>query len=174
MSTQSYAESLPQAAVRRYAILDTFPEAPFERLTRLTANIFGAPIALVSLLDQNRQWFKSSYGIDVCETSREVSFCARAVEQSDVFVIPDASADVRFADNPLVVGEPNIRFYAGAPLTTPEGERIGTLCIIDTLPRRPLLESEKAILRDLAEIVVDAMEFRLAARTAVQTAGAGE
>jgi GAF domain-containing protein len=149
-------------ALRRYEILDTFPEASFERLTRLVANIFSTPIALISLLDEHRQWFKSHYGQENSETSIDLSFCRHAIEGDGVMVVPDATLDTRFRENALVTGEPNIRFYAGAPLSTPEGTKIGTLCIIDSLPRRSLVNSEKQILKDLAAVVIDEMELRLA------------
>jgi GAF domain-containing protein len=162
MSLQNETQRLEE--LRRYEILDTFPEASFERLTRLVANIFGTPIALVSLIDETRQWFKSHYGLDGVETPLTVSFCKHAIEQEGVFVIPDATKDERFADNALVTGDPGIRFYAGAPLRAPSGAQIGTLCVIDTLPRRQFQISEKQILLDLAAVVIDEMELRLALR----------
>lgn len=152
--------------LRRYDILDTFPEVAFERITRLTANIFGAPIALISLIDEHRQWFKSHYGLDATETPLHVSFCKHAIARREVFVIPDATKDERFAENSLVTGEPGIRFYAGAPLRSPLGCQIGTLCIIDKLPRRALQHTEQQMLADLAAMVIDQMELRLALRLA--------
>jgi GAF domain-containing protein len=152
--------------LRRYEILDTFPEASFERLTRLVANIFGTPIALISLIDEARQWFKSHHGLDASETPLHVSFCRHAIENEGVFMVPDATKDDRFATNPLVTGDPGIRFYAGAPLRTPSGAQVGTLCVIDQLPRRALRATEQQMLTDLAAIVVDEMELRLALRQA--------
>ena len=122
--------------VRHYEIPDTFPEESFERLTRLAATIFATPIALISLLDHGRQWFKSNYGLDVGETPLDVSFCRHAIEEDGVMVITDATKDQRFADNHLVTGDPHIRFYAGAPLHLLDGPKIGTLCVIDRIPRK--------------------------------------
>ena len=152
--------------LRRYEILDTFPEVAFERITRLTANIFGTPIALISLIDEHRQWFKSTHGIDATETPLHVSFCKHAIQQRDVFVIPDATKDDRFCKNEFVTGDPGIRFYAGAPLRSPLGSQIGTLCVVDKLPRRPLRLTEEQMLEDLAAIVIDQLELRLALRKA--------
>ena len=114
--------------------------------------MFGVSIALVSLVDEDRQWFKSRQGLEAPETGRDISFCGHAILGGDIFEIPDARADPRFADNPLVTGEPQIRFYAGAPLATSEGYRIGTLCLIDGQPRQ-LSEDERRSLRDLADAV---------------------
>lgn len=133
-------------------VLDTDPEERFDRLTRMSRRLFGVPIALVSLIDENRQWFKSCVGLDVSETPRDISFCGHAILGSDIFVIPDAAKDERFADNPLVVNEPNIRFYAGCPLKSHNGSKLGTLCIIDREPRN-LTEEDLETLRDLASMV---------------------
>lgn len=124
------------AALRRYVVLDTPPEAAFERITRLASRLLHVPISLVSLVDESRQWFKSAFGLPLRQTSREVSFCAHAILNRDVTVVADATLDRRFLDNPLVTGDPRIRSYAGAPLTTPDGFNLGTLCAIDTVPRR--------------------------------------
>ena len=156
--------------VRHYEILDTFPEESFERLTRLAATIFATPIALISLLDHGRQWFKSNYGLDVGETPLDVSFCRHAIEEDGVMVITDATKDQRFADNPLVTGDPHIRFYAGAPLHLLDGPKIGTLCVIDRIPRKTLRLTEMQILTDLAAVVVDEMELRLSLRQAKRRA----
>ncbi|WP_244817535.1 sensor domain-containing diguanylate cyclase [Caballeronia sp. Lep1P3] len=144
-------ESERIAALRSLNILDTPPEERFDRLTRLAKRVFGVPIALVSLVDENRQWFKSCNGLKTRETSRDVSFCAHAIVGSDVLIVPDARADFRFHDNPLVVGQPFIRFYAGYPLGLPNGEKLGTLCLIDEKPRA-FGEEERRLLRDLGRM----------------------
>lgn len=138
-------------ALRVRALLDTPAEERFDRLTRLAQRLFGVKIALVSLIDAERQWFKSRQGLDVCETSRDISFCGHAILAADIFEVPDATLDLRFADNPLVLGFPHIHFYAGAPLSSADGYRLGTLCIIDTAPRR-LSQEEHRMLRDLADL----------------------
>jgi len=143
----------------QYQVLDTVPEALFDDLTELAARICEAPIAMISLVDENRQWFKSRVGIATTQTSRDVSFCAHAIKQSDVFVVPDASKDPRFANNPMVVSEPKIRFYAGAPLITPDGHALGTLCIIDKIARE-LRPDQKQALIILARHVVSQLELR--------------
>lgn len=136
--------------LRSLDVLDTPPEERFDRLTRIAKRMFEVPIALVSLVDENRQWFKSCIGLDASETSRDISFCGHAILGSGVFVIPNAIEDPRFADNPLVLGEPNIRFYAGCPLSL-NGHKLGTLCIIDQRPRRFEKEDIEA-LKDLASM----------------------
>lgn len=140
------------AALREVGILDTPPEERFDRVTRLATYIFAVPVSLVTLVDATRQWFKSRQGFPVPETPREFSFCAHAILGNDALVVPDAMADERFSDNPLVLGVPNIRFYAGQPLTAPDGSRIGTLCIIDRRPRH-LADEDVQVLKDLAAIV---------------------
>ncbi|MEQ8484856.1 MAG: sensor domain-containing diguanylate cyclase [Pseudomonadales bacterium] len=137
--------------LRALNILDTSPEERFDRLTRLAKRLFGVPIALVSLVDENRQWFKSRQGLDACETSRDVSFCGHAILSDEVLLVPDAAIDERFHDNPLVVNDPAIRFYAGCPLRVPNGSRLGTLCLIDREPR-DFDEDDLALLRDLARM----------------------
>jgi len=139
-------------ALRERGLLDTPPEERFDRLTRLARQMFGCRMALVSLVDAERQWFKSHQGLDACETGRDISFCGHAILGADIFEIADARLDARFADNPLVTGPPHIRFYAGAPLATADGYRIGTLCIIDDQARR-LTAEERRTLRDLADCV---------------------
>ena len=134
-------------------ILDTPPEDRFDRYTRITARAFDMPIALISLIDESRQWFKSAVGIDVDETPRDISFCGHAILGDDVFEVRNARLDPRFRDNPLVAGPPRIRFYAGAPLKGPNGHRLGTLCIIDRIPHE-LSDDEKAMLKNLADMVV--------------------
>jgi len=148
-------------ALRDYAILDTAPEQAFDRITRLAATVFAVPIAIVSLVDAERQWFKSSVGLDVCETHWDVAFCPHAILTEEVMIVPDTAADPRFAANPLVTGAPHIRFYAGAPLRTASGFHLGTLCIIDRVPRE-FGAAQAAMLADFAAIVSEAMEERLA------------
>src|SRR3954470_6396054 len=143
----------------QYDVLDTVPEEVFDDLTELAARICEAPIALISLIDEDRQWFKSKVGITVNETSRDISFCARAIQQDDLFIIPDATKDLRFANNPLVTSDPKIRFYAGAPLITPDGHALGTLCVIDKVPRE-LRPDQKQALRVLARHVMTQLELR--------------
>ncbi|MDA1099900.1 MAG: response regulator [Proteobacteria bacterium] len=133
-------------------ILDTPADESFDRITRMVQRHFQVPIALVSLVDAGRQWFKSRQGLDATETPRNISFCGHAILGKDIFQVPNAIEDERFADNPLVTGPPNIRFYAGAPLATPDGMKLGTLCIIDTAPRS-LSDHDLQMLRDCADCV---------------------
>jgi len=140
------------AALRDLEVLDTPPEERFDRLTRIAAALFEMPITLVSLVDENRQWMKSTCGTDIRETPRDVSFCAHAVANRDVLVVPDAKLDPRFADNPVVAGPPGVRFYAGHPVYTPDGSCVGTLCLLDTRPRH-FPETSIALLRDMAGLV---------------------
>lgn len=148
------------ARLRALGVLDSAPEPMFDSLTRLAAQIAGTPIALVSLIDEQRQWFKANLGLPgVQQTPRDVAFCAHAILERDVMTVADARTDPRFADNPLVTGEPGIRFYAGAPLTMPGGERLGTLCVIDRAPRQ-LSDDQKLQLAELAQAVVQALLLR--------------
>ncbi|MBL0930139.1 MAG: GAF domain-containing protein [Alphaproteobacteria bacterium] len=119
------------AALRRLNVLDTAPERVFDDLVLVAKALFGVPIALISLIDADRQWFKANIGLPASETPRNVSFCGHAIVRDDALVVPDATEDPRFHDNPLVTGGPNIRFYAGMPLRLPDGFTIGTLCVID-------------------------------------------
>lgn len=147
-------------ALYRYAILDTPPEEAFDDIVTIAAHICDTPIALITFVDTNRQWFKARFGLDAAGSSREASFCAHAIlKPDDVLVIPDALEDPRFADNPLVTAAPNIRFYAGAPLVTRDGHSLGTLCVIDRVPRR-LTGEQLAALRALRRDVITELELR--------------
>jgi len=146
-------------ALHRYRILDTDPEAAFDDLAHLASYICETPIALISLVDEDRQWFKSKVGLDVDETSRSVSFCAHAIQHEGLFLVPDTLADDRFRENELVTGEPRIRFYAGAPLSSREGEAVGTLCVIDREPRR-LSQAQVDALLALRRQVESLLELR--------------
>jgi PAS domain S-box-containing protein len=147
------------AALQRYAILDTFPEQEFDDLSRLAALVCGAPIALVSLVDANRQWFKAKVGMDDAEAPRDIAFCGHAILQRDVMVVPDTLADERFRGSPLVTERPKVRFYAGAPLITQEGHALGTLCVMDHVPR-DLRSDQKQALKALARLVLAQIELR--------------
>jgi GAF domain-containing protein len=147
------------AALEKYAILDSDPEQTFDDLTLLASFICKTPIAMISLVDEKRQWFKSRVGITQSETSRNIAFCSRAIQQSDLFIVPDALEDDRFRDNPLVVSEPHIRFYAGAPLINEDGYALGTLCVVDRSPRKLEPEQQDA-LKTLSRLVLAQMEFR--------------
>lgn len=149
-------------ALRALLLLDTPPEERFDRIAAFAASEFNVPMAMVSLVDENRQWFKAQVGLPFCETSRDLSFCGHAIMAPATMVVPDASLDPRFEDNPLVVGEPHVRFYAGAPLRLPAGEIVGTLCIMDTQPRE-MDRIDLAILGALRALVVEELQRREAA-----------
>jgi diguanylate cyclase (GGDEF)-like protein/PAS domain S-box-containing protein len=171
LSQQELAEEERIKALHALRVLDTPQEDRFDRFTRIAAAAFDAPIVLVSLVDAKRQWFKSRTGLDACETPRSMSFCSHAVALDDLLVVPDTRLDERFADNPLVVGAPFIRFYAGQPVHSVDGQALGTLCIIDQQPRH-FGDLEKRMLRDLAQMVQDELNrgVLVAARDAAQLA----
>jgi len=158
-SQNQMAEESRLAALCSYNILDTLPEKEFDDIVRLVSYICDVPVALISLVDRDRQWFKADKGMDITQTSREVSFCAHALDQEDLFVVPDATLDERFAANPLVTGDLGIRFYAGAPLLTPEGKVLGALCAIDRKPRTLTAEQQEALMT-LGRQVMSLFELR--------------
>jgi diguanylate cyclase (GGDEF)-like protein/PAS domain S-box-containing protein len=152
------------AALRSYSILDTEPEPAFDRITAIASRVLGVPIALVSLIDSERQWFKAKVGLEGNQTPREDSFCAHAIMLDEPMIVPDAERDRRFVENPFVTGAPKVRFYAGAPLQSPSGHNLGTLCAIDAVPREFSPEQVET-LRDLAFLVVEQLELRSALRS---------
>lgn len=154
--------------LRDLAILDTAEEEAFDRITRVAASLFGVPIALVSLVDEQRQWFKSRVGMDTCETDRDISFCAHALGRNEPLVVEDARSDPRFSENPQVTGPPHIRFYAGAQLRTSSGFDLGTLCVIDVGPRRRPPAEQLQILTDLADTATLLIEQRRLAHELVR------
>jgi two-component sensor histidine kinase len=157
------------AAVRRYDILDTPPDGAFNRITALAARRFNVPIAIISVVDTDRIWFKSHHGLPVNQIDREPGLCASAILTADPYVLEDASTDIRSLANPLVAGDFGLRFYAGVPLRTSDGFNLGTLCVIDKQPR-PIDQKQIDDLTDLASIVMDQLELRLSARNAVAKA----
>lgn len=159
-------EALRLDAVRRYAILDTPPDGAFDRIVAIAARLLSVPIALVSIVDEDRIWFKARHGLDVAQIDRAPGLCASAILHGGPWLVENASIDVRTLHNPLVAGELGLRFYAGVPLTTKDGHNLGTLCVIDREPRTISLD-QAAILDDLASVVMDQLELRLAARDAV-------
>ena len=162
-------ETARMEAVRRYDVLDTPPDGAFDRITAIAARIFDVPIAIISIVDHDRIWFKSYHGVPVQQIDREPGLCASAILRNEPHILEDASKDVRSLANPLVAGDFGLRFYAGVPLHTHDGHNLGTLCVIDK-EVRPITESQIADLRDLASLVMDQMELRLAARTELERA----
>ena len=160
MASVSTNEAARVAALDRYAILDTEPEQSFDDLVILAAHVCKTPMASLTLVDDHRQWFKSIVGVQVRETPREISFCAHAIEQSGLFIIPDTLQDPRFKDNPLVTGEPHARFYAGAPLVNDDGFALGTLCVVDRQPRQ-LEDEQKMALTSLSHLAMRQIELRM-------------
>src|SRR5215831_12066795 len=146
-------------ALRSYKILDTKPEERFDELTKLAALICGVPISLISLIDTDRQWFKSKFGLSLEETPRAQAFCTHAIMQPEMFVVPDATQDERFAQNPLVTGDLHVRFYAGAPLAARDGHLLGTLCVIDREPHT-LTDAQKEALKIVGRLVIANIELR--------------
>ncbi|MBD1543097.1 GAF domain-containing protein, partial [Arthrobacter sp. IA7] len=155
-------EAARMEEVRRYSILDTPPDGAFDRLTALAARLFSVPVAIVSIVDHDRIWFKSHHGLDVQQISRDPGLCASAILQDDLWVVENAPEDPRALLNPLVAGEFGLKFYAGAPLKTRNGYNLGTLCILDFEPRT-MTDSDSANLRDLAAVVMTDLELRLEA-----------
>jgi two-component system, NtrC family, sensor kinase len=153
-------EAARLAALNRYAILDSEPEQSFDDLVILAAHICQTPMAMLSLVDDHRQWFKSKLGVQVRETPREISICVHAIQQGDLFVVPDTRQDARFRESPLVTGEPHVRFYAGAPLINEDGYALGTLCVMDREPRE-LDEAQKEAIQALGRLALRQMELRM-------------
>jgi len=156
------------SALKKYRLLDTPPDGSFERLTQLAATLFNVPIAIISLVDSDRIWFKSHYGLPINQIDREPGLCASAILSNDTYVVENAKTDPRTLANPLVAGDFGLRFYAAAPLQTEENYNLGTLCIIDKQPRT-FSEEQQHILKQMAAIVMDEMEMRLVIRDTAQT-----
>jgi PAS domain-containing protein len=159
---KSFDEASRLAALRRYEILDTGSEEAFDRIVELAAAMFNTPIALISLIDEDRQWFKAKVGIEATETPRAWAFCDHAIREGDALVVADARDDERFADNPLVTGDPHVRFYAGAVIETTDGEPLGTVCVVDRKPRPPLDDNQLAGLLALAALARTELDRRQA------------
>ncbi len=167
INSQAAKEKARLAVLTKYGILDTPPDGSFDRITKLAATLLRVPISIVSLVDTDRIWFKSKYGMDISEIPRDPGLCASAIMESDFYLVEDARKDPRTLANPLVAGEFGLQFYLAVPLKTSEGFNLGTLCVIDREPRTITTE-EKEILISLAEIVMHQIELQLEARTAVQ------
>jgi diguanylate cyclase (GGDEF)-like protein len=161
-SCNAGGESARIAALHRYEVLDSPPEEAFDRITRLVKTVLKMPMAVVSLVDRDRQWFKSRQGVAAAQTARDISFCTHAIMGTEPLIVPDSLADPRFAESPLVRGEPHIRFYVGVPLRNPDGYNLGALCAMDTNPRT-LGPEQVDMLKDLSRLVVDELELRLIA-----------
>jgi diguanylate cyclase (GGDEF)-like protein len=168
LANATAAESGRLEALDRYDVLDTPREEAFDRLTRLARRVLDVPIAAVSLIDGHRQWFKSCDGLSGGETKREHAFCDHAIRAAEPLIVPDALADLRFAENPYVTGDPNVRFYAGIPLRSSDGHNVGTLCVVDKKPRE-LDRAQLDILNDLARLAADELELRAIATRDVLT-----
>lgn len=154
------------SALKGYGVLDTPNEVQFDAIVRDAAKALGTPIALISLIDENRQWFKAKVGLEPAETPRSISFCTHAIHGNDTMIVRDATQDDRFSANPLVTGDVGIRFYAGAPLKTEDGKRIGTLCVIDTKAHpEGMNDRDRAALESLARRTMQALELRRVMRT---------
>lgn len=155
------------AALHKYELLDTPPDGSFNKMAELAAKIFNVPIAIISLVDTDRIWFKSHFGLDVSQIGRDPGLCASAILSNDVYLIEDAKNDPRCLTNPLVVGEFGLQFYAAAPLTTSEGYNLGTFCIIDKRQRH-INSDQQQMLKQLASIIVDEIELRLHSRNLIK------
>lgn len=155
-------EDIRISELRSLLLLDSSPEERFDRITRIAKQLFDVPISLISLIDIDRQWFKSKQGLEVSETGRDISFCGHAILGDEVFIVEDTFEDTRFSDNPLVSSGPEIRFYAGAPILMPSGNKLGTLCIISNKPRK-FSQEQSALLQDLAKIVINELVSQQAA-----------
>lgn len=153
------SESARLATLRSYRILDTDPEQAFDDIVLLASQVCGTPISLITLVDEDRQWFKARVGVSITETSRSVSFCSHAIKGQGIFIVADALEDVRFRENPMVLGEPHIRFYAGAPLVASDGHALGTLCIVDHVPRT-LTDGQRRALDALKRQAESQLELR--------------
>jgi diguanylate cyclase (GGDEF)-like protein len=162
--SQLHDDDARMAALRRLDVLDTAIEEPFEKIVTLVRTVLAVPIATVTLVDRDRQWFKASRGLDRQETPRSISFCTHTIQQREPLIVEDAHLDPRFAASPLVVSPPHVRSYAGIPLRTPEGYNVGALCAMDTRARQ-FSPADIAILKNFANIVCDELELRLIART---------